>query len=187
MGYSSFQFLNKSLFLAMVSCFLIHLSGCSSNHSEHTKQTEDDDPNEKSAEISTVYNQSESHSASQPVAVEMAEASENEGAAGNIAIKEGKVSNFAKTIRPVTAISKPELFMEKTNFGRPVNTEKYQNYGENRVWTVAEQAFSTFSIDVDTASYANVRGMLNRGVLPPKEAVRVEEFINYFDYDYPQP
>ena len=46
---------------------------------------------------------------------------------------------------------------------------------------------STFSIDVDTASYANLRRFLHDGLLPPADAVRIEELINYFDYDYPEP
>ncbi|HEU4887012.1 MAG TPA: VWA domain-containing protein [Thermoanaerobaculia bacterium] len=52
---------------------------------------------------------------------------------------------------------------------------------------VADQATTTFAIDVDRASYANVRRYLSQGMLPPPEAVRIEEMINYFDYDYPQP
>ncbi|MBL8259968.1 MAG: VWA domain-containing protein, partial [Candidatus Competibacteraceae bacterium] len=51
----------------------------------------------------------------------------------------------------------------------------------------AEQPVSTFGIDVDTGSYANVRRILNGGQLPPRDAVRIEELINYFDYDYPLP
>ncbi len=50
-----------------------------------------------------------------------------------------------------------------------------------------EQPVSTFSIDVDTESYTNVRRFLTQGRLPPKDAVRTEELINYFDYAYPQP
>ena len=46
---------------------------------------------------------------------------------------------------------------------------------------------STFSIDVDTASYSNVRRFLNQNTLPPKDAVRIEELVNYFPYDYPPP
>ncbi|BDX08044.1 hypothetical protein MACH26_35650 [Planctobacterium marinum] len=67
------------------------------------------------------------------------------------------------------------------------NTETYQHTPENGVWTVAEQPLSTFSVDVDTASYANVRRMLNQGMTPPKDAIRLEEMINYFSYEYPQP
>ncbi|NAR46186.1 DUF3520 domain-containing protein [Acinetobacter haemolyticus] len=67
------------------------------------------------------------------------------------------------------------------------NTEKYQKNEVNPVHRVADQAISTFSIDVDTGSYSNTRRFLNDGRLPPVDAVRVEEMINYFDYQYPQP
>jgi len=52
---------------------------------------------------------------------------------------------------------------------------------------VADQPLSTFSIDVDTASYSNARRFLNGGTLPPKDSIRVEEWLNYFGYDYPDP
>lgn len=67
-----------------------------------------------------------------------------------------------------------------------VNTEKYTELKENSIQIVSEQPVSTFSIDVDTASYANVRRILNQGNLPQYDAVRVEELINYFDYNYPK-
>ena len=67
------------------------------------------------------------------------------------------------------------------------NTESYDQIHDNEYQRVVDAPLSTFSIDVDTASYANVRRFLNDGTLPPKDAVRVEEFINYFSYDYPQP
>ncbi len=66
-----------------------------------------------------------------------------------------------------------------------VGRDRFSNIRENTIRRVADEPVSTFSIDVDTASYAFVRRMLNRGVLPQKNAVRVEELINYFDYDYP--
>ncbi len=69
----------------------------------------------------------------------------------------------------------------------PTNRENYAHQEENPVKRAAEQPVSTFSIDVDTGSYANVRRFLNEGRLPPRDAVRVEEMINYFDYDYPLP
>ncbi|UJB18470.1 vWA domain-containing protein [Lysobacter capsici] len=69
----------------------------------------------------------------------------------------------------------------------PVNTERYAKIEANPIHRVAEQPVSTFSIDVDTGSYANVRRMLAAGELPPKDAVRVEELVNYFDYGYPRP
>ena len=65
--------------------------------------------------------------------------------------------------------------------------EKYQKIEASDVHSTREQPVSTFSIDVDTGSYSNVRRMLNNGQLPPTDAVRLEEFVNYFNYDYPTP
>ena len=67
------------------------------------------------------------------------------------------------------------------------NNEKYADPGENAFRSVSADPLSTFSIDVDTASYANVRRFLSEGTLPPQEAIRIEEMINYFKFDYPQP
>ncbi len=67
------------------------------------------------------------------------------------------------------------------------NTESYTKNNENGFKDVQSQALSTFSIDVDRASYTNVRRFLNGGQLPPPDAVRVEEMINYFAYDYQNP
>ena len=67
------------------------------------------------------------------------------------------------------------------------NTEAFANADLNPVKITAEEPVSTFSIDVDTASYAVVRSFLNAGQLPPAEAVRVEEMVNYFPYAYPAP
>ncbi len=69
----------------------------------------------------------------------------------------------------------------------PVNRENYDHFDNNPVKRVAEHPVSTFSIDVDTGSYSNVRRMINSGQLPVKDAVRVEEMINYFSYHYPAP
>ena len=67
------------------------------------------------------------------------------------------------------------------------NAERYDRIDENPFVRVADEPLSTFSIDVDTASYANVRRFLGDGVLPPKDAVRIEELVNAFDYEYPGP
>jgi Ca-activated chloride channel homolog len=66
------------------------------------------------------------------------------------------------------------------------NTEDYALISENTFRTVLESPLSTFSIDVDAASYSNVRRFIRDGQLPPKDAVRIEELINYFSYDYPE-
>ncbi|PIB93232.1 VWA domain-containing protein [Caulobacter sp. FWC2] len=67
------------------------------------------------------------------------------------------------------------------------DTERYPGAASNPVKRVAEEPVSTFSIDVDTAAYANTRRFLNDGSAPPRAAVRVEELVNYFDYGYARP
>jgi len=67
------------------------------------------------------------------------------------------------------------------------NTEGYSAVHENNFKSPLKEPLSTFSIDVDAASYSNVRRFINEGRQPVKDAVRIEEMINYFDYDYPQP
>ncbi|MDP5085075.1 MAG: VWA domain-containing protein [Yoonia sp.] len=69
----------------------------------------------------------------------------------------------------------------------PAQTEAFANADTNPLRITSEDPVSTFSIDVDTASYAIVRSSLSRGQLPPAQAVRIEEMINYFPYDYPAP
>lgn len=68
-----------------------------------------------------------------------------------------------------------------------MNDESYGNEAENRFLTPLDSPFSTFSLDVDTASYANIRRCLVGGYLPDKGAVRIEEMLNYFDYNLPKP
>ncbi|MEH1849313.1 MAG: von Willebrand factor type A domain-containing protein [Nostoc sp.] len=71
--------------------------------------------------------------------------------------------------------------------GSRFNTENYDRIEDNPFHRVSNDPLSTFSIDVDTASYSNVRRFITQGELPPKDAVRIEELINYFTYSYPQP
>ena len=68
-----------------------------------------------------------------------------------------------------------------------MNAEEYKEIAENNFKTVSESPLSTFSIDIDAASYSNMRRYINKGELPPADAIRTEELINYFSYDYPQP
>jgi Ca-activated chloride channel family protein len=90
------------------------------------------------------------------------------------------VANTATNF-PMSTQSEPVYADERSG------TERYAEIEENPFIETARAPLSTFSIDVDTASYANVRRFLNDGRLPPKDAVRIEELINYFEYDYPQP
>jgi len=75
----------------------------------------------------------------------------------------------------------------RTLLADPVGTEHYTDYGINGVVWTAEDALSTFAVDVDTASYTITRRRILEGYLPPTDAVRVEEFVNYFPYEYARP
>jgi len=79
-------------------------------------------------------------------------------------------------------ISDSDIYFPQTI--RNENTEQYEHLDENTFKTPEEKPLSTFSIDVDAASYANLRRFINNGQLPPQDAVRIEEMINYFNYDY---
>lgn len=76
---------------------------------------------------------------------------------------------------------------DKDGIKEDFNREGYDKITENRFLKVADNPLSTFSIDVDAASYSNIRRFLNQGQLPPAGAVRIEEMVNYFTYQYPQP
>lgn len=69
----------------------------------------------------------------------------------------------------------------------PSSSEEYGSYSESPFYSPTEKPLSTFSVDVDTASYSRVRRYIGDGMLPPTDAVRVEEFVNYFSYDYSAP
>ncbi len=71
--------------------------------------------------------------------------------------------------------------------GEIANSEEYSQIKENKYFETSKEPQSTFSIDVDNAAYSNVRRFLTANQMPPKDAVRIEEMINYFDYDYPNP
>ncbi len=69
----------------------------------------------------------------------------------------------------------------------PESTEDYATFNENKFLDPKNEPLSTFSVDVDRASYTNVRRFINQGTLPPADAVRIEEMINYFNYEYAEP
>ncbi len=79
------------------------------------------------------------------------------------------------------------MTLSNDNYIQPFNTESYSAIHENGYKEVFHNPLSTFSIDVDRASYSNIRRFLNMGQVPPKDAVRIEEMINYFTYNYPEP
>lgn len=88
---------------------------------------------------------------------------------------------------PVAMYSASTVMTESADARLEQNNEKYQNNDPNPIQQVSQNPVSTFSIDVDTGSYSNIRRYLNDGRLPPVSAVRLEEVLNYFNYQYPQP
>ncbi len=91
--------------------------------------------------------------------------------------------------RATGALASPTPYAQTAPQPMPgdVDRERYDDSDPNPIHMVADEPVSTFSIDVDTASYSNVRRFLNEGRLPPRDAVRIEELVNYFDYDYALP
>lgn len=99
-----------------------------------------------------------------------------------------RTPNFAAEVAlPPAPPPPPPMAGLPSPFPTPADTERYPDAAPNPVRRVAEEPVSTFSIDVDTASYANVRRFISEGEAPPRDAVRVEEMINYFDYGYARP
>lgn len=101
--------------------------------------------------------------------------------------------------QPTPVVAAPAMMMEVAAMSKmaryspimpmPIpqdNSEKYQHLAVNPIHQTATDAVATFSIDTDTGSYANVRRFLSDGQLPPTDAVRIEELINYFNYDFSQ-
>ena len=84
--------------------------------------------------------------------------------------------------------SNPGMYYDqKFGYTEEVETEKYKDYAENPFVEVSKEPISTFSVDADGGAFANMRRFMNLGQVPPKEAVRIEEFINYFTFDYAEP
>jgi len=100
---------------------------------------------------------------------------------------QGRVPGLDITTRQVRIDKDGRIAYDTVTMPANFNTEGYDAIVENRFLAVNQNPLSTFSIDVDPASYSNVRRFLQNGNLPPAGAVRIEEMINYFHYDYPQP
>ena len=113
----------------------------------------------------------------------------------------GLGASCSKEVEPVATPEVPKPMVADIIFGipdaalvpaggdarPPVDREQYELIDENPFQLAAVEPLSTFSIDVDTASYANVRRLIRQGQLPPADAVRIEEMVNYFRYGYPEP
>lgn len=103
-----------------------------------------------------------------------------QGSVSGVAVKRYAESGISSTHR---STNKLHDYKSAENFSR----EGYDAIIENKFQAVTDNPLSTFSIDVDAASYSNMRRFISNGQLPPAGAIRIEEMINYFTYDYPQP
>ena len=99
--------------------------------------------------------------------------------------KKERASESFSMAAPSSAAYGAKHFFQRYNDN--FNTEGYAGINENGFKNVKNNPLSTFSIDVDNASYSNIRRFINSGIMPPADAVRIEEMINYFKYDYPEP
>lgn len=82
--------------------------------------------------------------------------------------------------------SKMQISISEADYDQLKN-EEYSQFTENKFQLAKTEPLSTFSVDVDAASYSNMRRFINRGSLPEKDAIRIEELVNYFSYNYPEP
>ncbi len=101
--------------------------------------------------------------------------------------KQSEMQSFSAGLAPAQEFDRSDRYSDIRRPSGEFNTAAYDHILENPFLDAKDNPLSTFSIDVDTASYSNVRRFINEGSLPPKDAVRVEEMINYFTYDYAQP
>jgi Ca-activated chloride channel family protein len=119
---------------------------------------------------------------------------EIERARAELAVEQSARRSALATLQAKLALLDGELTEGRAQLERRIQelteapgTEQYDAIHDNPFLPVKDAPLSTFSIDVDTASYANVRRFLTQGQIPPADAVRIEELLNYFSYDYPAP
>lgn len=106
------------------------------------------------------------------------------GYSGGVEDRRGRPERMLRSTREVV---EEEPLLRDQELPREASREAYDRIYENSFLFAKQMPLSTFSVDVDTASYANVRRFLNDGQLPPPDAVRLEELVNYFSYDYATP
>lgn len=124
----------------------------------------------------------------------LAQADQSATAPGAMPIR--KLANMGMKVEQMISYDRPDIAIWPsptphpyipTQPGEKYNREQYDRIYENQFLSVTDNPLSTFSIDVDTASYSNIRRFLNNNQMPPEDAVRIEEMVNYFSYDYPKP
>ena len=166
--------MKKALSLSLITAALF-IAGCAQESTEKKSQAEN------SSAIKILHT------------VELAETDTRQLLEGETLSQHQEGAKIASAVHYKNMPAQPLLSRVKTYAMSPsknfieTHNEKYNHQKNNGVSMVNEQPVSTFSVDVDTASYANIRRILNQGSLPQHDVVRVEELINYFSYDYPTP
>jgi Ca-activated chloride channel family protein len=169
---------NKTLIALTVGTLFI--SGCSNQESETTiaKQPE----NEKQAQTTIENKEAAEVEKITVTGSRLADVQTNGGVVEYMKASQPQVLMAAPAMRKRIAPPPPPEY-----FTQPQNQDNYLPSDSNGVFQAATTPLSTFSVDVDTGSYANVRSYLSMGQKPPKDAIREEAFINYFDYNYRVP
>ena len=160
-----------TLTFVLFSCSPIHKPAETENHEELVVKTSEKDPLEESDNVVQSQEKKESFPP-----VKMSEAMQLSTAVVPTNLTK---SRLALNYSPIRMDIEPPPIQH--------NTEEYSKIDDNPFFTAVDNPLSTFSIDVDAASYSNMRRFINQGQLPYKDAVRIEELINYFDYDYDDP
>lgn len=169
---------NKTLIALTIGTLFI--SGCSNQESETTiaKQPE----NEKQAQTTVENKEAAEVEKITVTGSRLADVQTNGGVVEYMKASQPQVLMAAPAMRKRIAPPPPPEY-----FTQPQNQDNYLPSDSNGVFQAATTPLSTFSVDVDTGSYANVRSYLSMGQKPPKDAIREEAFINYFDYNYRVP
>jgi len=166
-----------SLILIFILVLTVMLTGCKKKDSNSMTNNEN---NDTMRDEKTDYSDAELY----PEAEDSQEADSLETAS----VEEGySVNNELTDNVSDTTTMKDSSTAESPMIYSETNTEEYAEFIENVFKDITERPLSTFSIDVDTASYTNLRKNINYGILPEKDAVRIEEMLNYFSYDYKKP
>ena len=184
---SQLKSLSKAIFVAVV----IVVVGCTPRPSTDAARPVEPQIQEQSqvvnapSPVGTVYQTpQDEYKAKADVQSRLKE--ESEISISNVGLRDRLQEKVAAAKRVDVQSSSPTLDQIRLP-SEALDRENYAHFEDNTVKVVAEHPVSTFSIDVDTGSYANVRRILVNGQLPRQDAVRIEELINYFDYQYSTP
>lgn len=167
----------KNKITIAITVALIGLAGCSTN--EQKKVSKDEDQSESEEVFVVEFKAKSDGKIEKPQISELA----SSAALADMMVTGSRIRSNEQALAYKRVSPNVSGMVQR----QEVNRENYQHFDDNGIKLVTENPVSTFSIDVDTGAYTNSRRMLNQGQLPPKEAVRTEEFINYFSYDYEAP